>query len=229
MKNLSNNGQDKPATSYYSQKAEMYAALACDELPPVKKVDFHFSNPDAGWVDLTIRFDGEEVECVPLSGVWDVDPVSEIMHWIRRLITEFERPTTLYHNGEGTEILFTFEPFLDPTDAQYERYPDFYKLGIFYLFASSHTPKMIYALCRKDDFIRSVYDAVRDFEKRLRRSKTSVREWASFVYSQAVLGNCDDDDDPFCEEDYRALMLTNLRSAKIEQYLALVKQAKNMT
>lgn len=213
--------KDTKPNFWLKKRAEMYAAIAESDYSAVKKVEFHFNDPKAGWVDMTIKFDGKTVAELPLSGVWDTDPVSELMKWMERCIEVPDVPHYLYHDGENPEIVFHFEELRFPPDnIDYEHY---YSTGIFSLFIYDFgNEKLIYTLCDTKEFRKKLYKAVRDFAERQKTNKRAVRDWAWYIYDQKVLNRykegekCDDEQD---EKLARKMMLKNLRSSKIEKYL----------
>ena len=70
--------------SWMQKRAEMYSAIAESDFLNLKKVDFCFADPEAGWVDMTVRFDGKTVAELSLSGVWGSDPVADLLIWTEK-------------------------------------------------------------------------------------------------------------------------------------------------
>ncbi|MBQ7488958.1 MAG: hypothetical protein IJT51_00355 [Bacteroidales bacterium] len=50
---------DSEPNFWLKKRGEMYETLAESGCTSAKNVEFHFANPDSGWVDMTIKFDGE--------------------------------------------------------------------------------------------------------------------------------------------------------------------------
>ena len=44
--------------SWLQKRAEMYSSVSESGFSDLKKVDFHFDDPEAGWVNMTISLDG---------------------------------------------------------------------------------------------------------------------------------------------------------------------------
>lgn len=201
----------------------MYAAIAEGDYSDLKKVDFHFADPEAGWVDMTIRFDGKTVAELSLSGVWGSDPVADLLKWMEDCIKSHEVPHYLYHDGEGRDYAFHFEELMFPPEYDGFDYKQYYSTGIFSLFIYDFDDvKYTYTLCDLDEFRKNLYKAVRDFAKRQKANDRAVREWAWYIYDQKVLNRykenekCDDEKD---EKLARKMMLRHLKSSKIEKYL----------
>ena len=74
----------------------MYASIAESDYSDLKKVEFHFDDPEAGWVNMTIKFDGKVVAELQLSGVWGSDPVGDLMKWMEDCIESPAVPHYLY-------------------------------------------------------------------------------------------------------------------------------------
>lgn len=216
---------------WLQKRAEMFSAIAESDFKHVKNVDFHFDDPDAGWVDMTIRIDGEVVAELHLSGVWGSDPVADLLRWTERCIEVPNVPHYLYHDGENPEIVFHFEELrFPPDDIDYEHY---YATGIFSLFQSGvfdekHTDGLhyiddfLYTLCDIRDFRTNLYNAVCDFAERQKTNERAVEDWAWYIYDQKVLSRykedekCDDEED---ERLARKMMLKNLKSPIIKRDL----------
>lgn len=209
----------------------MYSAIAESDFLNLKKVDFYFADPEAGWVDMTILFDGKTVAELSLSGVWGSDPVADLLRWTERCIDAPNVPHYLYHDAENPELVFHFEQLMFPPDDIYSEH--YYSTGIFSLFQSGvfdekntdglhYIDEFLYTLCDIIDFKTNLYNAVCDFAKRQKANDRAVRDWAWYIYDQKVLSRykenekCDDAED---ERLARKMMLKNLRSSKIEKYL----------
>ena len=65
--------------SWMQKRAEMYSSVSESGFSDLKKIDFHFNDPEADWVDMTVCFDGVVVAEISLSGVWGRDPVAELL------------------------------------------------------------------------------------------------------------------------------------------------------
>ncbi len=216
---------------WLKKRAEMYASIAESDYSDLKKVEFHFDDPEAGWVNMTVKFDGKVVAELQLSGVWGSDPVGDLMKWMEDCIESPAVPHYLYHDGESPDIVFHFEGLMFPPDnIDYEHY---YATGIFSLFLSGvfdenhaedlqYTDEFLYTLCDIRDFRTNLYTAIRDFAKRQKTNDRAVRDWAWYIYEQKVLSRhkenekCDDEKD---EKLARKMMLRNLKSSNIEKYL----------
>ena len=180
--------KDKKMNLWLKKRAKMYAAIAESDYSDLKKVDFHFDDPEAGWVDMTIKFDGKVVAELQLSGVWGSDPVGDLMKWMEDCIESHEVPHYLYHDGEGRDYVFHFEELMFPPEYEGFDYKHYYSTGIFSLFIYDlGNEKYIYTLCNPEEFRENLYKAIRDFAKRQENSERSVEEWAWFVYGQKIL------------------------------------------
>lgn len=209
--------------SWMQKRAKMYSTIAESDFSGLKKVDFYFADPEAGWVDMTIRFDGKTVAELSLSGVWGSDPVADLLKWTKKCIKYNHIPHYLYHDGEGADFVFHFESLMfPPNDYRYDNCR-FYDTGIFSLYIYGLKEEVFcYTLCNIADFRLNLYNAVRDFAKRQMNNGKSVKNWAWYIYDQKILSRykenekCDDAKD---ERLARKMMLDNLMSSEIEKYL----------
>lgn len=215
--------KDSDSYSWMQKRAEMYSAIAESDFLNLKKVDFYFADPEAGWVDMTIRFDGETVAELSLSDVWGSDPLADLLKWTEKCIKNNHIPHYLYHDGEGRDIVFHFEELMFPPKNDNFDYKHYYSTGIVSLFTYDlDKEKFIYTLCDTKEFRKNLYKAVRDFAKRQKANDRAVRDWAWYIYDQKVLsrykenGKCDDAED---ERLARKMMLKNLRSSMVEKYI----------
>ena len=208
----------------------MFSTIAESNFKQVKKVDFHFDDPEAGWVDMTIRIDDKVVAELHLSGVWS-DPVADLLRWTEECIKFPDVPHYLYHDAENPELVFHFEELrFPPDDIDYEHY---YATGIFSLFQSGvfdethtdglhYTDDFLYTLCNIRDFRTNLYNAVCNFAERQKTNERAVEDWAWFIYGSKIMNrykkgmrlNRTRD-----ENLARIMMLDNLRSPKIKRNL----------
>ncbi len=209
--------------SWMQKRAEMYSAIAKSDFLNLKKVDFYFADPEAGWVDMTVSFDGAAVAELSLSGVWGSDPVADLLIWTEKCIKDNHIPHYLYHDGEGRDYVFHFEELMFPPKYDGFDYKHYYSSGIFSLFIYDRgNERFIYTLCDTEEFRKNLYKAVCDFAKRQKNNDRAVRDWAWYIYDQKVLNRykenekCDDEKD---EKLARKMMLRHLKSSKIEKYL----------
>ena len=208
--------------SWLQKHAEMYSSVSQSDFSDLKKVDFHFDDPEAGWVDMTISFDGVAVAEISLSGIWGSDPVGELLRWTENCIHTPEVPHYLYHDGERNDFVFHFESFIFPPIEPKLENGHFCESGLFSLFLGDNNGKLVYAVCDIQDFMTNLYNAIRDFAERQKINVNAVRDWAWYIYDQKVLGRykegekCDDEED---DRLAKKMMLANLRSRKIEKYI----------
>ena len=208
--------------SWLQKRAEMYSSVSECDFSDLKKVDFHFDDPEAGWVDMTVSFDDVAVAEISLSGVWGRDPVAELLRWTENCIRSPEVPHYLYHDGERNDFVFHFESFIFPPVEPKIENGHFYEAGLFSLFLGDNNGAMIYAMCDIKDFRTNLYNAICDFAERQKTNVNAVRDWAWYIYDQKILGRykegeeCDDEED---NQLARKMMLDNLRSRIIEKYL----------
>ena len=200
----------------------MFSAIAESDFKQVKNVDFHFDDPEAGWVDMTIRIDDKVVAELPLTGVWS-DPVADLLRWTERCINDDLIPHYLYHDGEGTDIVFHFERLLWPPEDDRSDNCRFYNTGIFSLFISGlEEEEFYYTLCDTKDFRTNLYNAVCDFAERQKVNERAVEDWAWFMYDQKVLSRYKEGEKHDDEEDERLarkIMLKKLKSPIIKRNL----------
>ena len=215
--------KDRRPNLWLKRRAEMYEAIAENGYTSLKNVEFQFADPDVGWVDTTIKFDGKVVAELSLSGVWGTDPVGDLMRWLEDGIGSYEVPHYLHHDGEGLDFVFHFEELMFPPENDDFDYKHYYSTGIFSLFIYDfENEKLIYTLCDTKEFRKKLYKAVHDFADRQKTNKRAVSDWAWYIYDQKVLNRykegekCDEEQD---EKLARKMMLKNLRSSKIEKYL----------
>ena len=194
------------------KRAEMYSNIAESGFCPLKKVSFHFSDTYAGWVDVTVSIDGEEVAKARLSNVLSSDPVGEMIDWVEACTNNHSN--YCFPFGEGTDYIFHYEDLLY---SPIQRKKDGKKLdtGIFYLFIKRiEGIQFEYALCDTKVFVKSFYDAILDFAKRQEANQNIVDDWAGDLYG--------DGREKYSEEDkqkVRRRMLDNMRSLIIEEYI----------
>ena len=62
--------KDRKPNLWLKKRAEMYEAIAESGYTSLKNVEFHFANPDAGWVVMTIKFDGKEFRTAELFAIY---------------------------------------------------------------------------------------------------------------------------------------------------------------
>lgn len=96
------------------KRAEMFAAIAKSDFKQEKKVEFHFDDPEAGWVDMTIKFDGEPVAELSLTDAWGTDPMRGLLDLMEANIDSCEIPHYFFHDGEREVYIFHFEDIAFP-------------------------------------------------------------------------------------------------------------------
>ena len=214
--------KDLEPYSWLQKRAEMYSSVSECDFSDLKKVDFHFKDPEAGWVDMTVRFDGKTVAELSLSGVWGSDPVADLLIWTENCIHSPEVPHYLYHDGERDDFVFHFESFIFPPVEPKLENGHFCEAGLFSLFLGNNNGKLVYAVCDIQDFRTNLYNAILAFAERQKINVYAVRDWAWYIYDQKVLNRykenekCDDEKD---EKLAKKMMLRHLKSSKIEKYL----------
>lgn len=85
---------------WLKKRAEMYEAIAENGYTSLKNVEFYFADPDVGWVDMTIKFDGETVAELSLTDVWGTDPMRGLLDLLEANIDSCEIPHYFFHDGE---------------------------------------------------------------------------------------------------------------------------------
>ena len=143
--------------SWMQKRAEMYSAIAKSDFLNLKKVDFYFADPEAGWVDMTVSFDGAAVAELSLSGVWGSDPVADLLIWTENCIHSPEVPHYLYHDGERDDFVFHFESFIFPPVEPKLENGHFCEAGLFSLFLGNNNGKLVYAVCDIQDFRTNLF------------------------------------------------------------------------
>lgn len=196
--------------TWLKKRAEMYSYIAESGFYPLRKVGFHFSDPHAGWVDVTISIDGEEVAKACLSNVLDGDPVGEMIDWAESCTKD---PSNYcFPFGEGTDYIFHYENLLYNQSEKNGKWLD---TGIFSLFIKRMDGiQFEYALCDTKEFVESFYNAILDFAKHQETNENVVYDWAGEIYG--------DGGEEYSEEDKqqaRKRMIDNIKSPILEEYI----------
>ena len=221
--------KDSEQDSWLKKRAEMYAALAKNDFSSTKNVEFHFADPDVGWVDMTIKFDGETVAKLPLTNAWGTDPIRGLIDIMEANIDSCEIPHYFFHDGERDEYIFHFEDIVFPSAGYRHSNGYFYSKGIFSLYihpiSYEGEDELNYVVCDSMNFIANLYTAIRDFAKRQETNERAVEEWAENAYRKYwtammkkrwQLERIDEAEEI---KQMRAVMRKSLRSTKIERFL----------
>jgi hypothetical protein len=169
---------------WFAKRAQLYDTLASDKLPEKKDVTIHLSDPDAGWIDMEIRFNGKTIETISLTNIWGDDPLGELVRWLESVHSEDYAPSSLFHDGEAVEIIFMFDPFNFSSDEQDKNHPDYYQMGAFSIFIrnANAEERMNYAVCDRTTFVKNWYSAICNFAKRQKKNPSLIKEWAGELY-----------------------------------------------
>jgi predicted transcriptional regulator len=221
--------KDSEQNSWLKKRAEMYATLAESDYSDLKKVEFHFDDPEAGWVDMTVKFDGKTVAELPLTNAWGTDPMRGLLDLMEANIDSCEIPHYFFHDGERVVYIFHFEDIVFPGAGYRHANGYFYSKGIFslYIHPTSYAgeDELNFVVCDSTNFIANLYTAIRDFAKRQEANERAVKEWAEDAYwgywtammkKRRLLEQIDEAEEI---KQIRAVMQKSLRSTKIERFL----------
>ncbi len=214
---------------WLQKRAEMFAAIAKSDFKQKKKVEFHFDDPEAGWVDMTIKFDGEPVAELSLTDAWGTDPMRGLLDLMEANIDSCEIPHYFFHDGEREVYIFHFEDIAFPGIGYRDSNGFFYSKGICSLFIHPTSydgdDQLLFAVCDSTDFIANLYDAIRNFAKRQKKNDRIVQDWAMDAYREYCVEmmkrrrHFEQIDEAEEIKLIQAIMHKSLKSTKIERYL----------
>lgn len=220
--------EEKP-NIWLKKRGEMYETLAESDYTSMKNVEFHFADPDFGWVDMTIKFDGETVAELSLTEAWGTDPVRGLLDLMEAKIDSCEIPHYFFHDGERELYVFHFENIVFPGVGYRDSNGYFYSKGIFSLFIHPTSydgeDKLCFTICDSTGFIANLYAAIRDFAERQKKNDRVVEDWAMDAYQEywtemmKKRRDLEQIDEAEETKQIRAIMQKSLRSIKIERYL----------
>ena len=179
--------KDQDVGNWFGLRTEMYSKLLAYELTTEEKIKFSFSNPDAGWIDLSISSGNDIVETIQLTNVWDDDPIANIVRWLEKVHSEEHCTSAVYLEGEGRDILFQFDPFVYGNNELYDLFPNFNNMGLFSVIISEDVEKIHFAVCDRKKFVNNWYLAICDFAERQKNNTLLCFEnWTNELYGKSL-------------------------------------------
>lgn len=219
----------KEPHSWMIKRVEMYKSIAESDCSSLKKVEFQFADPEVGWVDMTVKFDGETVNELSLTNAWGTDPMRGLLDLMETNIDSCEIPHYFFHDGEREAYVFHIEDIVFPGVGHRKENGHFYSKGIFSLFVHPVSyeaeDELLYAVCDTTELIASLYSAIRDFAERQKKNDRVAEDWAMDAYQKYWIEmmkkrrQLEQIDEAEEIKQIRAIMLKSLRSAKIESFL----------
>ena len=92
---------------WFKAKAQIYSNVAEWGDKEFDEVFFNFSNPKAGWIEMSIYIDGERLHTFPLSAA--LDPFNEMRIWMEDIANDFKLSADLNIDAEGRNIVLHYE------------------------------------------------------------------------------------------------------------------------
>ena len=221
--------KDGKPNFWFKKRAKMYESIAKSGCTSLKNVEFHFADPDVGWVDMTIKFDGKMVAELSLTDVWGTDPIRGLLDLVESHIDSCEIPHYFFHDGEREVYIFHFEDIVFPSAGYRNSNGYFYSIGIFSLFIHPTSyegeDELLFAVCDSTEFMANLYCAIRDFAKRQSKNDRVVENWAMDAYynyrtkMMKRRRNIEQIDEAEEIKQIRSIMQKSLKSTKIEGFL----------
>ena len=178
---------------WHIARSKLYAQVATweDYLP--REIYFDFSNPNCGWMDISIYADGNHCHTFPVSAAFD--PFTDIKKWMEAIVDDTilaenmsieadERTIVLHYEHvrlaeKGTKRMFTNGHRAHDEWQQCDAmsYPD---IGLFYLYDSAVEDIAAVCLCNTKQFLSALYHAMLEFA---RNGKHDIGKERSYMSS----------------------------------------------
>lgn len=158
---------------WFLERARIYQQFGERFPKSLDKVTFSFSNPKAGWMDMTVKVNDEIKLEVPISTCFN--PFMDFSRWMQDIVKEAYQEQTVGFDYEGAGCYFHYEQLISPqigAEVIYDengnrtnewRYFDAnsrYEVGLFYIYNSGMDNIPVCAVCKTKDFINSFYTAL---------------------------------------------------------------------
>lgn len=158
---------------WFLERARIYQQLGEQFPKSLDKVTFSFSNPEAGWMNMTVKVNGETKLEVPISTCFD--PFADFSRWMQDIVKEAYQEQTVGFDYEGACCYFHYEQLTSPrigAEVIYDEngnrtneWRDYdansrYEVGLFYIYNSGKDNIPFCAICKTKDFINSFYTAL---------------------------------------------------------------------
>jgi hypothetical protein len=178
------------APQWFEQRSKLYAEVAKWDSSHIKEIYFDFSEPDCGWMDITIYLDGKRIHTFPISQCFD--PFFEMKVWMEDIVNDFKLGSDLYIEVDGRTIIMHYEHiclaslgcgvvngYFEDKEPEWEEYdtnscPD---IGLFYLYDSGTKSIPVVCICKTKQFLFSLYNGLLAYAARSKSVPLIGKEW----------------------------------------------------
>lgn len=158
---------------WFSERSKIYSALAEEFPKKLDQVSFSFTAPKSGWIDMTIKVNGEEKLTAPISTVYD--PFKDFSKWMESIVRGDQRVVTIGYDYEGNECFLTYEKLYSAeigaevvTDKDGNRTNEWRsfdansrpEVGVFYVYDSGTDSIPVFAVCKIKELVESFYTSM---------------------------------------------------------------------
>lgn len=175
---------------WFEQRAKLYAEVAKWDYREPDEIYFSFSEPDCGWIDITVFTNGKKVHTFPVSQAFD--PFYQLKDWMEDIVNDNKLTSDFSVEVEGRTIIFHYEHIRNAqfgsgrkfVSEEYEldewedydanTYPD---LGLFYLYDSAEQELPVVCYCKTKQFLFALYNGLLYYSSRTKAISKFGNDW----------------------------------------------------
>lgn len=231
------------STEYYAQRGKFLLDVAKGKLNYISEIRVVFSPPEFGWIDMAIYVDGVKTVIINWSDVYD--PSSDMVEWLKDIISFDSSIHQLIIDEEGSKGILTYEEYgveeiaqddigilldeigqiqaISKNKTKIEYQNRRVQLGIFTVYETHDDSMPIKVIVNERQFVSAIYLGLLSFAATFKFSETN-KSFSSNWDFHRLLGNeyYEENDDEDSAEYHRKGQWTfyNLiKSPEIEWYL----------
>lgn len=178
------------ASSWFEARSKLYADVALWDKQKPDTVYFEFSEPNAGWIDVSIYSNGIKLLTFPASTV--LDPFCDLKKWLEDIVEDTKLSSEMYIDCEGRIIILHYEHiclaevgvrrmFINE-DRDKDKWEHFDAnshpgTGLFYVFDSSSDSIPVACYCITKQLLLAVYGALLYYASRTDSARLLGPQW----------------------------------------------------
>lgn len=175
---------------WFEQRAKLYAEVAKWGYRKPDEIYFGFSDPDSGWIDITIYINGKKVHTFPISQAFD--PFFQLKVWMEDIVNDTKLSTDINIEVEGRTIIFHYEHIRHAEFGSGRKFiTDDYELdewedydanthpdtGLFYLYDSGMYEMPVICYCNTKQLLFVLYNGLLHYSARSKAVPKFGNDW----------------------------------------------------
>lgn len=214
--------EERKVNNWYLKRSEILARYADKYPSKYDKIEMRFGAHDYGWIPFHIIKNGESIELLGLSYLYD--PFVPMKRWLEGIVEGlYEKVSVIKLDCEDVYTILYFEPLWFTYNFNEGSEVNPFHSGIFLVYDSVRKEFVVDAFCDIETLVRDLYRNILDFAEKMKTDPTFADDWAYECWNDEFPAF--EDDDP----ERHDFFYNKMKSPIIEKYLEDCERYRKMS